>query len=338
MERPGVQRPDVDLGEAIDRERSPEPAASALERASGAEDGTPTRSASRRAAYNASGGGRRVESLHVVDREHERLRPGELRTAARAPPRRPRAGPAGPSSSSRTTTGEPSAAPGRQSSTVEHGSNRSPMPENESADSLWDGAPLQHAKTRFRGPPTPALQSVVFPCRPRLRGRVPRPSREAGDELEGRLRRPGRRWLRASARNIVRPRKAATRARRRSAMRDTRPMGYAIFRQPELDWVPRGEDDPRTVARLSDSMTRSRANLWRTRPARAASATRIMRRRRSSSYSTGRRRSTSESRSRHEVRVAVSSWSRSGPCSSSATPATRSRPLHLRRAARNRAG
>ena len=43
-------------------------------------------------------------------------------------------------------------------------------------------------------------------------------------------------------------------------------MGYAIFRQPELDWVPRGEDDPRTVARLSDSMTRSRANLWRYPP------------------------------------------------------------------------
>jgi mannose-6-phosphate isomerase-like protein (cupin superfamily) len=39
-------------------------------------------------------------------------------------------------------------------------------------------------------------------------------------------------------------------------------MGYAIFRQDELEWVPRGDDDPRTVARLSDSMTRSRANLW----------------------------------------------------------------------------
>ena len=30
--------------------------------------------------------------------------------------------------------------------------------------------------------------------------------------------------------------------------------------------MPRGEDDPRTVARLSDSMTRSRANLWRYPP------------------------------------------------------------------------
>ena len=43
-------------------------------------------------------------------------------------------------------------------------------------------------------------------------------------------------------------------------------MGYAIFRQDELEWVPRGDDDPRTVARLSDSMTRSRANLWRYPP------------------------------------------------------------------------
>jgi mannose-6-phosphate isomerase-like protein (cupin superfamily) len=41
---------------------------------------------------------------------------------------------------------------------------------------------------------------------------------------------------------------------------------YAIFRQSEVEWVPRGEDDPRTVARLSDSMTRSRANLWRYPP------------------------------------------------------------------------
>ena len=43
-------------------------------------------------------------------------------------------------------------------------------------------------------------------------------------------------------------------------------MGFAIFRQDEVEWVPRGEDDPRTIARLSDSMTRSRANLWRYPP------------------------------------------------------------------------
>jgi mannose-6-phosphate isomerase-like protein (cupin superfamily) len=40
-------------------------------------------------------------------------------------------------------------------------------------------------------------------------------------------------------------------------------MGYTIFRQAELEWVPRGEDDPRTIAGLSDAMTESRANIWR---------------------------------------------------------------------------
>ena len=43
-------------------------------------------------------------------------------------------------------------------------------------------------------------------------------------------------------------------------------MGHTILRQDELDWVPRGDDDPRTVAALSDSLTQSRANLWRYPP------------------------------------------------------------------------
>jgi quercetin dioxygenase-like cupin family protein len=43
-------------------------------------------------------------------------------------------------------------------------------------------------------------------------------------------------------------------------------MGHTILRQDELDWVPRGDDDPRTVASLSDSLTQSRANLWRYPP------------------------------------------------------------------------
>jgi mannose-6-phosphate isomerase-like protein (cupin superfamily) len=42
-------------------------------------------------------------------------------------------------------------------------------------------------------------------------------------------------------------------------------MAYTIFRAGELEWVPRG-DEGRTIARLSDSMTRSRANLWRYPP------------------------------------------------------------------------
>jgi mannose-6-phosphate isomerase-like protein (cupin superfamily) len=43
-------------------------------------------------------------------------------------------------------------------------------------------------------------------------------------------------------------------------------VGYTVFRQPELEWIPRGDDDPRTIGRLSDSMTQSRANIWRYPP------------------------------------------------------------------------
>lgn len=42
-------------------------------------------------------------------------------------------------------------------------------------------------------------------------------------------------------------------------------MGYTIFRQSELEWVPRG-DTGRTIAQLSGSMTQSRANIWRYPP------------------------------------------------------------------------
>jgi quercetin dioxygenase-like cupin family protein len=43
-------------------------------------------------------------------------------------------------------------------------------------------------------------------------------------------------------------------------------VAYSIFRQSELEWIPRGDDDARTIARLSDSMTQSRANIWRYQP------------------------------------------------------------------------
>jgi mannose-6-phosphate isomerase-like protein (cupin superfamily) len=43
-------------------------------------------------------------------------------------------------------------------------------------------------------------------------------------------------------------------------------VGYAIFRQNEIEWEPRGDESRRTVARLSDSMTHSRANIWRYPP------------------------------------------------------------------------
>ncbi|MBM2823614.1 MAG: hypothetical protein HW413_2360 [Thermoleophilia bacterium] len=44
---------------------------------------------------------------------------------------------------------------------------------------------------------------------------------------------------------------------------DTPPVSYTIFNESELEWVPRGDDDPRSIARLSDAMAHSRANIWR---------------------------------------------------------------------------
>jgi mannose-6-phosphate isomerase-like protein (cupin superfamily) len=40
-------------------------------------------------------------------------------------------------------------------------------------------------------------------------------------------------------------------------------MAYTIFRPDEVEWTPRAEDDSRTIARLSDALTQSRANIWR---------------------------------------------------------------------------
>jgi quercetin dioxygenase-like cupin family protein len=43
-------------------------------------------------------------------------------------------------------------------------------------------------------------------------------------------------------------------------------VGYAIFHASELGWTPRGDDDPRAIASLSDALTQSRANIWRYPP------------------------------------------------------------------------
>jgi mannose-6-phosphate isomerase-like protein (cupin superfamily) len=43
-------------------------------------------------------------------------------------------------------------------------------------------------------------------------------------------------------------------------------MGFTIFRWGELEWVPRGDESGRTIAGLSDSLTESRANIWRYPP------------------------------------------------------------------------
>jgi mannose-6-phosphate isomerase-like protein (cupin superfamily) len=43
-------------------------------------------------------------------------------------------------------------------------------------------------------------------------------------------------------------------------------VGHTIFRAEELPFAPRGDDDPRSVARLSDALSQSRANVWRYPP------------------------------------------------------------------------
>lgn len=48
--------------------------------------------------------------------------------------------------------------------------------------------------------------------------------------------------------------------------RHTRPVSYSIFPASELEWEPRSDGSGRTIARLSDSLTESRANIWRYPP------------------------------------------------------------------------
>jgi quercetin dioxygenase-like cupin family protein len=43
-------------------------------------------------------------------------------------------------------------------------------------------------------------------------------------------------------------------------------VGHAIQRWSDLEWTPRDDGSGRMVARLSDSLTQSRANLWRYPP------------------------------------------------------------------------
>jgi mannose-6-phosphate isomerase-like protein (cupin superfamily) len=43
-------------------------------------------------------------------------------------------------------------------------------------------------------------------------------------------------------------------------------MTFTIFRQDDVEWVPRDDSSGRAVARLSDSLTQSRANIWRYPP------------------------------------------------------------------------
>jgi mannose-6-phosphate isomerase-like protein (cupin superfamily) len=43
-------------------------------------------------------------------------------------------------------------------------------------------------------------------------------------------------------------------------------MGYTVFQADELEFQPRAEDDPRSIASLSEALHESRANIWRYPP------------------------------------------------------------------------
>jgi mannose-6-phosphate isomerase-like protein (cupin superfamily) len=43
-------------------------------------------------------------------------------------------------------------------------------------------------------------------------------------------------------------------------------MAFAVLKRGELEWEPRGDGSGREVARLSDSLAQSRANIWRYPP------------------------------------------------------------------------
>lgn len=43
-------------------------------------------------------------------------------------------------------------------------------------------------------------------------------------------------------------------------------MAYTIFRQSEVEWEARDDGSGRSVARLSDALSQSRANIWRYPP------------------------------------------------------------------------
>jgi mannose-6-phosphate isomerase-like protein (cupin superfamily) len=43
-------------------------------------------------------------------------------------------------------------------------------------------------------------------------------------------------------------------------------VGYTVFQAGGLEFVPRSESDPRSIASLSEALSASRANVWRYQP------------------------------------------------------------------------
>jgi hypothetical protein len=43
-------------------------------------------------------------------------------------------------------------------------------------------------------------------------------------------------------------------------------VGYTVFQTEEMRFEPRAQNDPRSIAALSDALSTSRANVWRYPP------------------------------------------------------------------------
>ena len=97
------------------------------------------------------------------------------------------------------------------------------------------------------------VRPLERPVHLRLEDAAVSAARDAPGHARGRLHRRHERNRRATRRQV-------------EATRDTGGVGFTIFRPDEVEWVPRGDDDPRTIARLSDALTHSRANIWRYPP------------------------------------------------------------------------
>ncbi len=69
-----------------------------------------------------------------------------------------------------------------------------------------------------------------------------------------------------TASSASRPTTEAGIAGRSYAYAILRSMAFTIFRQSEVEWEPRGDYPERVIARLSEALTQSRANIWRYPP------------------------------------------------------------------------
>jgi mannose-6-phosphate isomerase-like protein (cupin superfamily) len=203
-------------------------------------------------------GGRRVEPLHIVDGDEHRsctreasqdvekcdaggmgIRRGPLDVLQDESPRerRPLAGCEG------------------VQCVLEHGVEEIAEPRKAQPDLGLRGLRPQHAE--------PARLGFLHGDPPQ--GRLAHPGFAFEHERRSASRNPGEEGL-DGGELVVPPYEGNGHGRPIVRLRDTVVMAFAIFRQDAVDWIPRDDGSGRAVAGLSDSMTQSRANIWRYPP------------------------------------------------------------------------